>query len=152
MVKRVHTVCPQGGTARARGCRGFAGIIAQAQWILTLTLLKPRFRRTFVQDSLNVFTFFLISDAEIKLTDRYKRIASPQPVPLATRVKECVQTQCVFNIFNAPRSESLHRHDENEFTHRLHAVYRFCAAPAPALSRLAPVPPWGDTVRTLLTS
>ena len=64
-----------------------------------------------MQYSLNVLAFLLILDVEIRLTDRYRRIASLQPENLTLNVKECVQTQCVFNIFNAARSESLHRHN-----------------------------------------
>ena len=77
-----------------------------------------------MQYSLNVLAFLLIFDAEIKLTDRQERIASLQPVPLAARVKECVQTQCVFNIFNAARSESLHRHRWPRLMHGVAAVAR----------------------------
>ena len=110
------------GTAYSGPRWGEVRFHSQGQWILTLTPLKPRFWSTFVQYSLNVLAFLLISDAEIRLTDRYRRIASPQPVPLATRVRKCVQTQCVFNIFNAPRSESLHRHSETEMRYSLGAV------------------------------
>ena len=47
----------------AKICRQ-AHITAQAQWILTLTPLKPRFWSTFVQKSSNVSAIVFISDAD----------------------------------------------------------------------------------------
>ena len=96
-----------------------------------------------MQYSLNVLAFLLISHVEIRLTDRQERIASLQPENLTLNVKECVQTQCVFNIFNARRSESLHRHSENEHVQRLGALVRQRPRPRPgtipAISR-TPLP------------
>ena len=135
------------GTAYSGPRWGEVRFHSQGQWILTLTPLKPRFWSTFVQYSLNVLAFLLISDTEIKLTDRYRRIASPVPSrPLATPSRKCVQTQCVFNIFNARRSESLHRHRGTRLMQRLGALVRQRPRPSPARPRPLWKPPCRVTV------
>ena len=100
-----------------------------------------------MQYSLNVLAFLLILDVEIRLTDRYRRIASLPAEDLTLNVKECVQTQCVFNIFNAARSESLHRHRGPRLRHGVPALarqrVRYLPAPSPALV----VPPSCVSVR-----
>ena len=140
------------GTAYSGPRWGEVRFHSQGQWILTLTLLNPRFWSTFVQYSLNVLAFLLISDTEIKLTDRYRRIASPVPSrPLATPSRKCVQTQCVFNIFNI----TVELWDQNRSTGTRERDW--CTAWAQLTGsvpeaprhhpRLAPLPLSGDTVR-----
>ena len=70
------------GTGRdLPGISRVAHTIAQAQWILILTLLKLGFWSTFVHKSFNVSVILFISDAEFKLTDRYKTIATLPALP-----------------------------------------------------------------------
>ena len=130
------------GTAYSGPRWGEVRFHSQGQWILTLTLLNPSFWRSFISYSFNVLAFLLTSDAEIRLTDRYRRIRGPVPSrPLATRSRKCVQTQCVFHIFNARRSESLHRHSEKWNVHGFHALVRQRARPRPGASpALRPTP------------
>ena len=129
------------GTAYSGPGRVEVRFHSQGGWILTRTLLKPEFWRMYVQYSLNVLAFLLILDVEIRLTDRYRRIASLQPVPLAARVKECVQTQCVFNIFNAARSESLGGHRGRQLMHGVEALARQRVRSRPGTSPALVEPP-----------
>ena len=94
-----------------------------------------------MQYSLNVLAFLLILDVEIRLTDRNRRIASLQPENLTLNVKECVQTQCVFNIFNAARSESLGGHRWPRLRHGVAALARQRVRSRPGTSPAAVVPP-----------
>ncbi len=55
---------PQGGRGRCRGETGEAPGIAQAAWILLLTLLKPRVWSTLGRNSSDVFAILLISVAD----------------------------------------------------------------------------------------
>ena len=103
-----------------------------------------------MQYSLNVLAFLLISHVEIRLTDRYRRIASLQPENLTLNVKECVQTQCVFNIFNAARSESLHRHMWARLRHGVPALARQRVRSRPGTSPAAAPTPQQCHCGTLL--
>ena len=134
------------GTAYSGPRWGEVRFHSQGQWILTLTLLNPRFWSTFVQYSLNVLAFLLISHVEIRLTDRQERIASLQPENLTLNVKEmCSNTMC-FSHFQCSTIRIAPQAQGNVKCARLE---RTCPAACPALpgtSPAIPVPPCHVTV------